>query len=310
MAETIYGDTFDQIFEGILSGLSRVPDYVCSPRGMKIKENLAQNLVLTNPRARLISNPKREANYGFAVGEFLWYWQGKNDLESILYYNKRMDAFSDDGKTLNSAYGYRLRQERILSVSQWEACKRTLMSDSDSRRALMLINQPIDEAVAVTKGSKDVPCTVSLQFFIRDRKLHLHVLMRSNDVIWGLTNDLFSFTLFHECMLLDLKREKQFEDLELGTYYHTAGSLHLYERHFGLAEEILAQYRRGVTAEVMEPLTSLEDLARLCEGEEALRTRKTEKLDETRQTGGFRWMAGCLQRHREKRDAEGVQLLR
>lgn len=308
MAE-IRGRTFDDVFEKLIADLSRAPDYVCSPRDLKIKECLAKTLVLEDPRSRLILNRKREANYGFAVGEFLWYWQGRNDLESIVYYNKRMSAYSDDGKTLNSAYGYRLRQERNLGITQWEAIRRTLCSDPDSRRALMLINQPIDEAQAATTGSSDVPCTVSLQFFIRGRKLHLHVLMRSNDVIWGLTNDLFSFTLFQECMLLDLKKEKQFEDLELGTYYHTAGSLHLYERHFGLAEDILAEYRQGVTPAPMDPLTSLEDLATLCEGEEALRTRKTEKINETRQAGGFRWMARCLNGHRERRDAERVQLL-
>lgn len=302
------GSTFDMIFQELNRCVSESPQFVCSPRGQKVKEFLATTLVLTNPRARVIQNPARESNHGFAVGEFLWYWQGKRDLETMLYYNKRMKDFSNDGSTLNSAYGYRLRQRPFFAGlfeapgtggTQWETCVKTLLQDGDSRRAVMLINLPQDEREAVVVGSKDVPCTLSLQFFIRDGRLHLQTLMRSNDIIWGLTYDLFSFTLFQECMLLDLRKHEQFKDLELGTYYHTAGSLHVYERHFEQSEKIgrAKNFQHGT----MEPIPSLHELDLLCKAEDELRSGRVKEIFGF--AGGCRWMQDQLNAHRAKRDS-------
>jgi hypothetical protein len=92
-----------------------------------------------------------------------------------------------------------------------------LLKDHDSRRALVLINRANDQIYAVDHGSKDVPCTLSLQFFVRDNKLHLHAHMRSNDVFWGLTYDLFSFTMLQEVMMLELRDSRIFMTLSSTT---------------------------------------------------------------------------------------------
>lgn len=319
------GENFDDIYRDLLHALSWGPQYVCSPRGQKIKENLAVTLILSNPRARLLSCQKRNTNYGFAVGEFLWYWQGKQDLETMLYYNKRMNAYSDDGKNLNSAYGFRLKDmtvgydispapgARRLPLTQWEVAKRTLLSDSDSRRAVLSINEPADEVKAVTVGSKDVPCTLSLQFFVRNNRLDLHVHMRSNDVMWGLTYDLFSFTLFQECMMLELRKEEKFKDLQLGKYYHTAGSLHLYEPHFEQALEIGREYSTSIVYSMpMEPIEDLEELDKLGDIELALRKggTSTRAVSNNLIAGlgaAAEWMGDKLLEHREKRDKEALK---
>jgi thymidylate synthase len=321
----LYGPTFDRIFGSYIQFVSGTPQFVSKPRGQLVKETIATTLVLDNPRARLMNYKSREANYGFGVGEFLWYWAGKNDLETMLYYNKRMKDFSDDGKTLNSAYGTRIRKwlqpafkwvaaenewggyrEVTNTDTQWGACKKTLLDDPDSRRALLLINEARDEVSAAWNGSKDVPCTLSLQFFIRENKLDLHAHMRSNDAFWGLTYDLFSFTLFQEMMLLEL-REAGMKDLELGAYYHTAGSLHIYERHFEMARDVVNEYISPsyIPAAPMEPI-DLSEMGRLIEYEEALRTRKVEPNGSSAFSGGIRWMAEQLEAHRRKRDSERV----
>lgn len=314
---TIYGYNFDSLYYNLLSALTKYPQYICKPRGSLIKESLAVTLVLHNPRSRLLTCNSRATNYGFAVGEFLWYWSGKQDLETMLYYNKRMKNFSNDGKTLNSAYGYRLRQKYFFAANtngtgetQWETCKKTLLDDPDSRRAVMLINLPEDEREAVVIGSKDVPCTLSLQFFVRENKLDLHVLMRSNDVIWGLTYDLFSFTLLQECMLLELQKYPQFANLRLGSYYHTAGSMHLYETHFKQAEQIVDEYSKMNAVDligprcVMEPITSLVGLETICSLEEKLRKKEIDHIDYSEWSGSLAWMVDQLNVHRMKRDAE------
>ena len=255
----------------------------------------------------MLANPSRKADYGFGVGEFLWYWNGQDDLKTMLYYNKRMGKFSDDGVTLNSAYGRRIRArldlETMWSASQWDACKKTLIDDPDSRRAILIINRPEDNIIAAYEGSKDVPCTLSLQFFIRRNRLDLHVTMRSSDTFWGLSYDLFTFTLLQECMLLELRREMP--ALELGTYSHCSGSLHIYEHHFKISSAVVEDYlsKEFQAAAPMEPF-DLSELAELSTREKALRTGKVDDIGATQFHGRTRWMAERLQEHRRKRDAE------
>jgi len=234
----------------------------------------------------------------------------------MLYYNKRMKDYSDDGKTLNSAYGFRLKGRFVGDgcpyMSQWDVAKKTLLSDSDSRRCVLHINEPEDQHDAVSEGSKDVPCTLSLQFFIRNNRLDLHVHMRSNDVMWGLTYDLFSFTLFQECMMLELRKEEKFKDLQLGRYYHTAGSLHVYEQHFQQAMDIVNEYATSIVYKMpMEPFESLEDFDRLGDIEQALRTGLSTKIVSNNLIAGLcesaEWMGDKLLDHREKRDKEALK---
>ena len=73
-----------------------------------------------------------------------------------------------------------------------------------------------------------------MQVLIRNGLLHLIVQMRSNDVVWGLPYDVFLFTMIQELLARTL-------GLELGTYVHGAGSLHLYERHLDLAQQVLRE---------------------------------------------------------------------
>ena len=70
--------------------------------------------------------------------------------------------------------------------------------------------------------------------------------MRSNDVIFGFCNDLFTFALFHQLMYNDLR--EHYSDLELGKYAHNAGSMHIYERHYDMANKIIDEGGEHYTA--------------------------------------------------------------
>ncbi len=235
-------DCLNNIHQTLMDTLYDDFDYESAPRGKPIRELIAPSFTLMNPRKRLIDSPARAVNYGFAVGELCWYLRGDYDLETMLYYNKRMSQFSDDGQTINSAYGKRILGPKwatnyVQALSQLDNVIAELKSDPDSRRAVMHINEPGDLLRAVERGSKDVPCTMSLQLLIRDRKLHMHVLMRSNDVAWGLPYDVFSFTCLQEVFLYKLQEAGVPVD-DLGSYHHTAGSLHIYDTHFAMAKEV------------------------------------------------------------------------
>jgi thymidylate synthase len=230
---------FTEAYSALAKEVYENPDYVSAPRGQRVKEKLAVSFSIKDPLNRLPMLRSRGFSVSYAVAESLWYIAGLDSTEWISNYSSFWKQISDDGVTANSAYGARIFKKHSYqahdasmagALTQWEFVKRELKNDPDSRRAVIHIRMPQDSHHA----QKDMPCTLSLQFFIRDSKLHLWVAMRSSDLILGIGNDIPAFTLMQEMMAAELS-------VDVGEYMHTSGSLHIYERHFKMAEEIIAE---------------------------------------------------------------------
>lgn len=73
-------------------------------------------ITYTHPRERVLFNTARDANPFFHLYEALWMLAGRNDVAPLAYYNKRMAEFSDNGTTLNGAYGYRWRKAKTAGL--------------------------------------------------------------------------------------------------------------------------------------------------------------------------------------------------
>lgn len=226
--------SFTDAYHSLFRRVNKYFDFEAAPRGQKIKESLGVQFKIDNPRDRIPFVPERKWSLSYFVAETLWYVSGDNSTEWISRYAPFWRDISDDGKTANSAYGSRifLPHDRICAPiaptwTQWDYVKSELNNDRDSRRAVIHIRSPQDSILA----KKDVPCTLTLQFFIRDEALHQVVSMRSSDVVLGISYDVPVFTLFQEMLALEL-------GVKLGTYIHTSNSLHIYERHFDMANKI------------------------------------------------------------------------
>lgn len=227
----ITANSFNDAYNQLSLMLRNTAQYTASPRGMKVKETLGVSFTIKNPRRRWIYNSARGFKHQYAIAEALWYLTGNDSTEWISYYAPFWRDISDDGTTANSAYGARIFKphRRIADgrFSQWDWVKSELQRDPDSRRAVIHIKNPLDSIDAV----KDVPCTLALQFLIRDEALHLVVNMRSSDLILGIANDVPAFTILQELMALEL-------GVSLGEYIHVSNSLHVYERHWDMLDQI------------------------------------------------------------------------
>ncbi len=178
--------------------------------------------IISDPRKNIVESDIRKLSKQYMIGEFLWYNSASNNLSDIQNYTSAWDRMSDDGETVNSNYGHKIR--KFYGFDQWEYVKELLRKDQNSRQAVIHIKNPR------TEPSKDVPCTISLQFFIRDNELHLTTYMRSNDIWMGFPYDVFNFCCFQIQMAMEL-------GVKIGCYTHIAGSLHLYERNSKLDPE-------------------------------------------------------------------------
>lgn len=266
------------------------------PRGEETLELLGVTCTLTNPRSRCISNPERRWNFALAVGEFCWHASASNSVEFIEYYAKRWREFTEDGSTIRgSCYGHTVFGQLRSGRSQWQQIVALLRKDPESRRAVLSFREPSEDLFA----DKDVPCANTMQFLVRDSRLHAVVSMRSNDVIWGLPYDVFLFTMFQELLASEL-------GLGLGAYTHMVGSLHLYEKHYELARRIIAV--PDVPVFEMPQMEHRGELDAFLELEARLRTGPSIDLEEALSLHPYwRDLFAVLQWFRRAKDSGGYE---
>lgn len=113
-----------------------------------------------------------------------------------------------------------------------------LRKDASSRRAVIDIRDWQHDI-----GSDSPACLQNIQFFIRNGKLDMYVLFRSNDAVKATFMNAFALIMLQKRVADELC-------VEVGTYTHTANSFHCYEKDL----KTLVDY---VDAINMRPLNAL-----------------------------------------------------
>nr|DAQ16523.1 MAG TPA: hypothetical protein [Caudoviricetes sp.] len=226
MIPTIPCDTVTDAFEKAYNFVSDFGETVVSRIG-KTKHVTDITFLVSNPYHNVCLNPQRNLSLRYLVGEIQWYLSGSNKVEDIGKYAKMWYDLSDDGETVNSAYGYRIFHK--FGFDQLQYCIDKLKKNPYDRQCILHIKE------ASNKPTKDTPCTCLLQFTCFNGRLNLHTYMRSNDIWLGLPYDMGFFTVLLQIVAKEV-------GLPVGVYYHTVGDLHLYERHWDKNVEYSADY--------------------------------------------------------------------
>ena len=106
-----------------------------------------------------------------------------------------------------------------------------LKRSPDSRRAVINIRDN-----SVDPFNSNPACLQHMQFFIRGGRLHMKVLMRSNDAPEATFMNAFAFIMLQKHVADAL-------GLPVGSYTHRANSFHCYEKDFPLLEQYVAGIR-------------------------------------------------------------------
>lgn len=161
---------------------------------------------------------KPNTSWIYMAAEAIWILSGENSLFYSQEIQRIQAPYSDDGKKLSGAYGpsFQSQLPYILDL---------FARDINTRQAVLTIWK------RSPKPSKDIPCTVALQWLIRNNKLHCIVTMRSSDVGMGLPYDMFSFA----CMSAEIASKL---GVELGICYITAGSRHIYDNQIATLKDL------------------------------------------------------------------------
>ena len=170
-----------------------------------------------------------ERNEKYIEAELEWYKSQSlnvNDLFDIYgSVVKIWDDVSDKDGYINSNYGWCIYSED--NGRQYDMVRATLAVDPFSRQACMYYTNPDMHKQSVLNGRRDHMCSTHCQYFINNNYLHAEVNMRSNDAIFGFINDY----AWQQHVLKQLADDL---NLQPGPITWHAGSLHVYERHWGL----------------------------------------------------------------------------
>lgn len=218
-------------------------------------EAVGYSFVLLDAGRNVTQCPVRKFSPQYASAEVLWMLQGCADTQMILAYSPAYERFLEPDKTTFGGYGVRWVFDHGLTVSLVRA-QRTLDGDASSewtpdsakkliglhvksqlQAALTLLQQdPLERRCvismwnggdlihAITRDKRDLPCCLSLQFLLRDGRLHSVAYCRSQDTWLGLPNDIFTFTCVTHLLAGVL-------GVTAGSHTHHVGSIHVYQRH-------------------------------------------------------------------------------
>ena len=159
----------------------------------------------------------RDISLSYLIAELLWYLNASRSTAFISRFASLWGKITDDGFTNNSAYGYILHKK--FGFDQIKTAVDLLKKELGSRKAVVNINTPNPRVVT----TKDEPCTIALQFLVRNHALECTAIMRSSDLWYGIPYDVVYFTTLQTFVANELK-------IAVGPYHHYSVSLHLYNK--------------------------------------------------------------------------------
>lgn len=176
---------------------------------------------VNNPMDNVITTPWRKFNTSYSEQEWEWYKSGWPYVTEIKKVAKIWDRMHGGDDRVNSNYGWQWqRNDQLKKVIE------QLKNNHDTRQAWISIYDGKEK----NTYQYDTPCTIGVGFRIQDNKLHMTVVMRSNDLVFGFCNDQYCFSKLQEMVANEV-------GVEVGTYTHFAQDLHIYERHYNMKEK-------------------------------------------------------------------------
>lgn len=171
---------------------------------------------LEDPLDNAIHNVERNFNIDYAEAEWQWYLSGDPRISKLGEIYGKVPAIwkrmADENGEVNSNYGYQWKRSYQL-----EYVANKIIKNPDTRHAAISIYDGKEN----NKYKTDTPCTYAVQFTVLNNKLNMSVYMRSNDLWYGFCIDQYCFSRLQQVMSV-------MTGYEIGTYYHHAHNLHLY----------------------------------------------------------------------------------
>lgn len=167
------------------------------------------------------------------VAEQAWFILGSRKPEDFLRdYTKIWDAFTNPNDVVTVAYGYRWRKH--FGRDQLALLIDLLKKEPSSRHGVIMTWDAASDGLSLQK-KKNVPCPFTFTVNIIGGRLHLHNIIRSNDMVLGFPHDVAGFCFLQYVLAQAL-------GVEVGIYTHTISNAHIYSNHYEGAQEMINRH--------------------------------------------------------------------
>ena len=173
-------------------------------------------------------------NEDYIKAEIEWYESQSLDVDDLAkIYGKRVkiwDSVANYKNCINSNYGWCIYSNE--NGNQYSHAVEALWHNPNTRQSVMHYTRPAMHTEAVKNGGNDFMCTYAVQYFNNSGYLDAHVYMRSNDAVFGFNNDV----AWQKHVLTKMAQDT---NLTQGVINWNVGSMHVYDRHYGLIENAM-----------------------------------------------------------------------
>ena len=181
-----------------------------------------ESFSLLNVKDKIITTNERKFNVQYADLEWDWYLKGNRDAKEISEVAKIWKKMIVPGTTeVNSNYGYFWNYN-----NQLDRIVKEIKENKETRRAIV-VHYDINE---LDRYKYDTPCNNVLNFYIKNNKIELTIFARSIDLVFGFSNDQYTFAKLMENMSLQT-------GYDIGSMNWMITNLHIYPRHYDLIKQ-------------------------------------------------------------------------
>jgi len=183
------------------------------------------------------------------AAEQVWFLSGARKPEVFLrQFTKIWDGFTNPNDVVTVAYGYRWRKH--FGRDQIALLIKLLQNDPSSRHGVVMMWDPREDGLGGAKKA-NVPCPYTFTVNIIGGRLHLHLMVRSNDMYLGFPADIAGFALL-QCILAQKLK------VRTGIYSHSISNAHIYENQFDAVKEVLKRKNNHEKITLTLPKNSFE----------------------------------------------------
>ena len=241
--------TFDTIYQGIIKKImdegieelnERTGHKTKALPGITFSLDIEKNGF---PIMTLRKNPLKSP-----IAEQVWFITGEKDVTFLRKFTKMWDLFIEKDGTLAAAYGWRWRHH--FGRDQLGKAIELLEKEPSSRHGVIITWDPKDDGFGGTP-KKNVPCPFTFTIGIIGGRLHMHNILRSEDMILGAPFDVLGF-VFLQCVIA------QRLGVLPGIYTHSISNAHIYDNHYESAKEIIKRTNDHKNIELHLPKNSLQ----------------------------------------------------
>lgn len=208
-----------------------------------------------------IFNLRNSITIRYFCRELLAFFKGTLNINNGLNQaSKFWSEIAEDNGDINSNYGYYVFYEKANQITQFDWVIEQFKKNIYTRKAFISINQNYHKK----RAPNDFPCTIGLHFFIWENSFCCDVYMRSEDIIWGLPNDLGFFSILTE-LLFGFIQPLFNGKLNLGHTMIKSTFTQIYDRTKKYAPEVienyeLKKYNKLYMPKIDKPHTFLKDV--------------------------------------------------